>query len=260
MTDLNATLLSTSSSPAVRRIAPDRPWLWLELGFRDMSAAWSVSLGYGAVVTGVSWLLALGLTGTGLFHLLLPMCAGFMLVAPLAAVGLYESSRRLSRGEPVSLGAIAHAMRAKAIPLAYMGVVLLLFMLFWIRIATLLYALFFSDLNPNFDNLVGIVFNSSVSLPFLITGTVLGGVLASVVFAISAISIPMLMDRDVSVTTAISTSVTAVQANLKPMALWAFLIAFSAAVGMMTLFLGLIVALPLIGHATWHAYRDLVAD
>lgn len=259
MTDANAIPVFAAPSPQVRIIADDRPWAWLEAGFADLKRAWPVSMAYGAIVAAFSWVLALVMTGSGQFYLILPMCAGFMLVAPIAAVGLYDTSRRLAEGRPFSLATAVSAFLVNPRHVAYMGLVLALFQLFWIRVATLLYAVFFSDLNPNFQNLTTIVFNSDISLPFLITGTALGGILALTVFAIAAVSVPMLLDRDTNVFVAIATSVMAVKSNPKPMLLWAFIIAFCTAVGMATLFIGLIVAMPLIGHATWHAYKDLVA-
>lgn len=102
---------------------------------------------------------------------------------------------------------------------------------------------------------------SPTALPFLIVGTVLGAILAALVFAISAISIPMLLDkRDCTVWVAIATSWVAVRANWKPMALWAALIVAFTGFGMVPFFLGLAITMPLIGHATWHAYKDLVVD
>ena len=100
---------------------------------------------------------------------------------------------------------------------------------------------------------------SSQSLPFLITGTLTGAALAVVAFAISAVAVPMLMDRDVNVVTAIVTSVAAVRRNWQAMALWAAIVAFFTLLGLATFCIGLAVTLPLISHATWHAYRDLVA-
>lgn len=260
MTDTNAVPVFSGPSPHVRIITDDRPWAWLEAGFADLKKAWPVSMAYGAIVVAFSWALTLVMTQTGFFYLILPMCAGFMLVAPIAAVGLYETSRRISTGTPISLVSALRAFLVNPRHIAYMGLILALFLLFWIRIATLLYAIFFSDLNPNFENLINVVFNSEMSLAFLVVGTAIGGVLALLVFAIGAVSVPMLLDRDTNVFTAIVTSITAVKKNPKPMLLWAFIIALSAAVGMATLFIGLAIVLPLIGHATWHAYRDLVID
>ena len=140
-----------------------------------------------------------------------------------------------------------------------MGVALLLFMFAWIRLAALIFMLFFGLAPPALENLVSQTLLSAESLPFLITGTAVGAVLSVIAFAISVVSIPLLLDRtEANVITAIATSVVAVRENLATMALWAALIVLFVGAGIATLYLGLIVALPLIGHATWHAYKDLV--
>jgi uncharacterized membrane protein len=143
--------------------------------------------------------------------------------------------------------------------MAYMGLVLVLVNLIWTRMALLIFALFFGTPRGTLADLVDMTLFSSASLPFLIVGTGAGFVLAAVVFAISAVSIPMLLDRpEIPVWAAIATSVVAVRENVKPMALWAALICAFTGFGMVPFFLGLAVTMPLIGHATWHCYRDLV--
>ncbi len=140
-----------------------------------------------------------------------------------------------------------------------MGLVLMLFLLAWIRLATLIFALFFSQRPVTMENFVSEVFFSAESIPFLIVGCGIGGVLAVIVFAISAVAIPLLLDReDANVFTAIAASVTAVTENPKTMAVWAALIALFIGAGLVTFYIGLIIALPLIGHATWYAYKDLI--
>ena len=139
------------------------------------------------------------------------------------------------------------------------GVVLMLLHLAWVRVATLLFALFFDGAHPTWGTIIDTVFFSRASLPFLATGCAVGFALACAAFALGAVSIPMLLDRDAGVFASIATSVAAVRHNWRPMALWAALIVVFTAAGMATLFVGLAVAMPLIGHATWHAYRDLVA-
>jgi uncharacterized membrane protein len=225
-------------SPRVRVVPVDRPWHWLGRGWRDLTEVPGICLAYGAILVGVSFILTLGLWLAGLPYLVLPLAAGFMFVAPILAVGLYEVSRRLEAGSAPTLVEAALAWRRNPLQIALAGLILMLFHLAWVRIATLLFA--------------------GTSLMFFVVGTVIGGVLAAVVFAIAAVSIPMLLDRDVGVASAIATSVTAVALNWRPMALWAALIVLFTALGLATLFLGLAVALPLIGLASWHAYRDLV--
>lgn len=249
----------TSTSPRVRRIELDRPWSWLAAGWRDLRAAPVVSLAYGVLFAVLGYLITLGLWLGGMTYLVLPMVCGFLIVGPLLAVGLYEVSRRLGAGEPVTFVAAVLAWRRNASQIGLMGVALLLFLFLWVRIAALTFMLFFGLAPPSFGDLIAQTFLDPAALPFLIVGTAVGGVLASVAFAISAISIPFLLDRpDANVFTAIATSVTAVRENLAPMAFWGVLIVVFAAAGLVTLYVGLILTLPLIGHATWHAYRDLV--
>ncbi len=248
-----------SALPAILAVPVDRPWLWLQRGWDDMLAARRVSLAYGALVVVASLALALALLGTGTLHLLLPLAGGFLMMAPLLAVGLYETSRRRAAGESMTLALALRAWRRNGVQIGMMGMALLLLHFTWIRVSLLLYALFFNGLNPSLDTLPGVVLTSPVSLPFLIVGTLVGGVLAAITFAISAVSIPMLLDRpETNVFAAIATSIAVVRANPQAMALWAGLIAFFTVGGMVTLFLGLALVLPLIGHASWHAYKDMV--
>ncbi|MFO0291827.1 MAG: DUF2189 domain-containing protein [Rhodospirillales bacterium] len=245
-------------SPRIRQVEIDRPWVWLAKGWNDLVAAPQVSLAYGAVIAGASLALAGVLFLLETVYLLLPMAAGFFLVAPLVAVGLYDTSRRLAAGEEVSLRAALGAVGRNRAQIALLGLALMMLHLAWVRIATLLFALFFDRTHPSWGTIIDTIFFSPISLPFLATGSVVGLGLAIVAFSISAFSIPMLIDRDTNVMLAMVTSVAAVGRNWRPMALWAALIVVFTAVGMATLFVGLVVAMPLIGHATWHAYRDVV--
>ncbi|HJS32650.1 MAG TPA: DUF2189 domain-containing protein [Alphaproteobacteria bacterium] len=248
----------SSASPRVRQVPVDRAWTWLAAGWNDILGAPHVSLAYGALLVAISVALTFGLWLLGWIYLLLPLAAGFMFVAPVLAIGLYETSRRLAAGEPTSLGAAIAGGRTNRTQIALMGLILMLFNLAWVRIATLLFALFFNDVNPGLERLLQWTLFSAASLPFLMVGTAIGAALAVIVFAISAVSLPLLVDRDENVFTAIATSVTAVQVNWRAMALWAALIVVFTGLGIATFFLGLAITLPLIGHATWHAYKDLV--
>lgn len=257
---IDAVPVFTTPSPRIRRVPIDRPWTWLAAGWRDILEAPRLSLGIGVLVAAISVLVSVVTLSSGYVYLLLPLTAGFFFVAPLLAVGVYEISRRNAAGESTTLQEALLAVQRNGSQIALMGLVLMLFHLAWIRIATLLFALFFEDGTTSLERLVDLLLFSPVSLPFLFVGAVIGAVLAATVFAISAVSIPMLLDRDTNVFTAIATSWTAVQTNWPAMALWAALIVIFIVLGFVTFFLGLAVVLPLIGHATWHAYKDLVVQ
>jgi uncharacterized membrane protein len=244
----------------IRRVAPERPWAWLAAGWSDFLAAPGFGVFYGLLFAIGGAGLTLLFWWLDIFWSILPVAAGFMLVAPVLAVGLYETSRRLMLGEQVKAGDAFDAWRRYLRRLAPMGLVLTLFLLAWFRLAQIIFALFFSANPPRLDPLymVELVF-SPTGIPFLLVGCIVGGVLAAFVFAISVISIPAMMDRDINVVSAIGLSLSAVKRNFWVMALWAWLIALFAGAGIVTFYLGLMVTLPIVGHATWHAYRDLVA-
>ena len=248
-----------ASLPATRQVSLEAPWQWLAAGWRDLWRAPAVGLGYGLVVAAAGAALSLGLFYLGALPLVLPLAAGFMLLGPMLAVGLYETSRRLEAGEPLRPARLLAVKTASPGQLAFIGILLMLFMLAWVRIATLLFALFFGlTAYPPIDEWVALLIFTAEGLIFLIVGTAVGGLLAVTVFAISAISVPMLMVREIDAVTAMLTSLRAVRRNPAPMLLWAWLIALLIAFGIATLYVGLIVTFPLVGHATWHAYRALV--
>ncbi len=243
----------------IRRVPLDRPWLWLAQGWRDLLAAPLIGGLYGVLFAVTGYAVTFGLYWAGLVYLTLPMAAGFLIIAPLLAVGLYEVSRRLGQGETPSLADALGAWQRNGGQILLMGLVLLLVNLVWVRIAGLLFMLYFGLNPPSFAELVPATFFNPEALPFVILGTALGAVLAAAVLAISVVSIPLLLDRtDADVVQAIRTSLAVVQANPMTMAFWGALIALFIGAGIATLYLGLIVTLPLIGHASWHAYRDLV--
>ncbi len=243
----------------IRKIELDQPWSWLARGWQDFRASPSVGLAYGILAVVSGYLLTIGFISFGMLYLVLPAAAGFLLLGPVLAVGLYEVSRRREQGASTSLTEALLAFRRNPIQIALVGVALLLLWFFWVRAAALLFLLYFGFEPPSVENLIADTFLSPRGLPFLIIGTVVGAVFAFVAFAISAISIPLLLDQEeASVMEAIAASVRAVQINLAPMILWAVLIVVFIGFGIATLYLGLIVTLPVVGHATWHAYRDLV--
>jgi uncharacterized membrane protein len=247
--------------PGIRILDKEQPWQWLAAGWADLWRAPAVGLAYGLVVAVAGGLLTLGLLYIDSLPLVLPLAAGFMLLGPMLAVGLYETSRRLEAREPIQLSRVVFVATRSPAQLAFIGLLLMLFMLVWARIATLLFALFFGTMDyPPLEEWVSVLIFSAEGLAFLLVGTATGGLLAVVAFAVSAVSVPLLMVRDVDAVTAVLTSIRAVKANPLPMLLWAWLIALLTAFGIATLYLGLIVTFPLVGHATWHAFRAVIQD
>lgn len=241
----------------LRAIPFDRPWQWLASGWRDMWQAPSVSLGYGVLATGLGLILAFGLGAVGLESLVPVLSGGFLLIGPLLAAGLYSTSRTLAdRGKPTFLGSLASGLSAAG-RLGLLAALLLVFYLIWVRVAILLVALFLGTAGvPPAHEFMSTLLFTPHGLGLLIVGTVVGAVFAAIVYSLTVISIPMLMERRIDAFTAMAMSAATVVQNPKPMALWAALIAGFIAVGIATIGAGLIFAFPLIGHATWHAYRD----
>jgi len=246
-------------SPQIRRVPIDRPWVWLAAGWNDLWAAPASGLAWGAGAVAAGWASIALLLWFEQPWLVLPLSAGFFFVGPFVAVGLYETSRRLGAGLPVDGRATLGAWRRNPDQIALMGVVLLLLHLAWMRAAQLLFALFQGQGVPSWDRFSDVLWHSARSLPFLAVGVAIGAALAALAFVIGAFSIPFLLDRRHSnVFEAIATSVAAVRLNPRPMLLWAGLIVMLVAMAMVPGLLGLVVVLPVVAHATWHAYRDVV--
>ncbi|MGE4217933.1 MAG: DUF2189 domain-containing protein [Alphaproteobacteria bacterium] len=244
-------------APEIRTVGLEQPWIWLAAGWRDLWRRPGLSLGYGLAVFAASWVLTAAVLLHGAYWLVLPLAAGFLQIAPLLAMGLYEISRRIENGEPVSAGNVMLVRTRAPAQIGFLGLILVLSMLAWVRIATLLFALFFGTGFPPAEQFFHDLFWTMDGLTFLMVGMAAGAVLAFSVFAISVVSLPHLLASGGDALSAVFLSIEAVRRNPGPMLLWAFLIALFTAVGMATLYAGLIVLFPLIGHATWHAYRDL---
>lgn len=244
--------------PDIRRVTVDQSALWLAAGWRDMKANPAVSLFYGALFVIGGYALVFGLKQMGMESLIFPLLGGFLLVAPVLAVGLYETSRRRENNETVGIGMCAAAFRRNPIQLASFGLVLLILYLTWLMLALLIFAAFYNDRPPALDSFLIEILVAPQAPLFLIVGTAVGGVLAGLAFSLSVVALPMMLDRDVSVIYAMATSIEAVRKNTKVMIGWAAMIALITFVGMATFFLGLAIAVPVVGHASWHAYRAMI--
>lgn len=228
---------------------------WLGLGWRDLWNRPLPSLLYGLGVALLSLLVIAAMVNFGWAQILFPALAGFLVVGPLLATGLYEKSRRLEAGEPVTLWAMIFPRRGGGAHLFFVGAILLTLMLVWMRAAVLLYALFFGWRPfPGFDSVVEMLFTTPTGLAMLATGTAVGGLFAAFAFAISAFSIPMMLDKRLDAFSAMGLSMSLVWNNLPVVLLWGIIVLALTAVSLGTALIGLIVIFPLLGHATWHAY------
>lgn len=242
--------------PRVRVVGNERPLAWLRLGWQDLLRNPVPSIAYGLLFALCGDLvLVLAFPHP---HLFLTAVSGFFLVAPLLAAGLYEISRSLGAGQRITfIDSLACWSRCGQ-SLAMIGLIVALAALLWERVSAVLFALFFGGHLLNLNDFLGDLLASPRHSTFLGAWFLAGAVIALCVFAITAVSVPMVLDRDCDFATAAMTSLRAVAANLETMFLWALIIVALTLIGFATLLFGLIVLMPLIGHATWHAYRDLI--
>lgn len=244
-------------SPYARNLPTDAAFSWLKDGWRDLWRQPGLSLGYGLAVFAVSAAIVAGLFVQAWDSVLFPALAGFMVVGPILAVGLYEKSRLISLGQTVSLGDVLIVRPAAGIrQMLFVGVLLCMLMLLWMRAAVLLYALFFGW-RPflGLDHIAPTLFGTLPGLALLVVGGLVGGLFAAFSFAVSAFSIPMLLDRKLDAFSAMGASMALTWRNLPAMIVWGAavlaLFLFSLATGLV----GLVIAFPLLGHATWRAYE-----
>ncbi|QOZ27472.1 DUF2189 domain-containing protein [Bradyrhizobium sp. CCBAU 51753] len=241
-----------------RPLATDDPMKWLALGWRDFMTQPAMSIAYGALVFLVSAFFVGGLIALGGDYILFPAFAGFMVVGPILAIGLYEKSRRIEAGQPLHWIDIFLVRPRSGGQILFTGVLLCLLMMVWMRAAVIIYALFFGLVPfPGLGRIVPMLFTTQTGWAMLVVGTAVGGLFAAFSFAISAFSIPMLLDEDTDALTAMASSMALVWANLRVLLIWAVIVLGLFLVSLATGMLGLIVIYPLLGHATWHAYRAM---
>ena len=240
----------------VRSLSAGDPFKWLALGWQDFMIQPAMSLVYGLMIFVVSVGFVGGLVALGRDYILFPAFAGFMVVGPILAVGLYEKSRRIEDGKPVRWSNLFFVKPRSGGQILFTGVLLCLLMMVWMRAAVIIYALFFGLLPfPGLDHIAPMLFTTQTGWAMLAVGTAVGGLFAAFSFAISAFSIPMLLNEDVDALTAMGSSMALVWNNLRVLLIWAVIVLVLFLVSLATGMLGLIVIYPLLGHATWHAYR-----
>lgn len=256
-----ASMTAGPHHPHARRVSPDQAAQWLTAGWHDVWRSPGLSLGFGTLYAAIGLGLMVTLEALDMGALLFPLASGFMLVGPLAAVFLYEISRRHETGEPLGLGPVVGSVRSRLDQVGNMGLVLTILMMCWLLSGLLVFALFYPAGRPlALGSFMADVVLRPESFQFLAVGTLIGGALAAVAFSISVFAMPMLLDRDIGAIEAMEFSVHAVRVNWRTMIGWAATIAVVTFFGMAFAFVGLAVALPVIAHASWHAYRDVAGE
>lgn len=242
-----------------RQLPVRAPFIWLRDGLDDCLISPLSSLAYGLAVFLVSVLFVGSLWQFGFSYMLLPVVAGFMVVGPVIAIALYEKSRLIREG--ASMVTLKRMLRVKAKSsgqLFFIGAILMLVFTFWLRAAVMLYALFFG-LAPfgGFEDMMQTLFFTQTGLTLLLVGSIVGGVFAGFSFAISAFSIPLLMNEEKDTVSAMAVSVAMSMGNKAVVFLWGLCVLALFLVSVATAFVGLILVFPVLGHATWHAYKAL---
>lgn len=253
-----ATASALPYADRVRLVATEEPFRWLAAGWRDFRRGGIVSLAYGLIFVIAGFALSAGLFLLNVPYLLLPLVAGFLLVGPALTVGFYAVSRDIEQDRRPSLARALLAWRANRGPLLGLGLVLLAFLVVWMRLAALVFALSFPYAGFDVQRMLNATLFTADGLVFLALGSAVGAVLAAIAFAAGAFSLPLLLDRQTGIVEALVTSVVAVVLNARTMMVWAGLIVLFTAAGLATAYIGLAVTLPLAGHATWHAYRAVI--
>jgi len=223
-----------------KKLALSDPFHWLALGIRDAQRAPVLTLFFGVIFAAIPWFITYLVELTGWHLVIMPAIVCFILLGPFLAAGLYDVSWELEKHHVPSLWHSVKAIKRNAVNEWGLGIMLLVLMIFWLRVASVIHALYPEYLDPNWQNL----------LPFLAVGTVVGAGFTLLVFFLCAFTQPILMERKVDLATAVLTSMNAVWSNKGPMLMWAMIILTAVLIGFATWFIGFLILMPLIGYAT----------
>ncbi len=231
----------------------------LALGWRDFIRAPLYGLAFAAVYVFGGWLIFWAMTAKGQIWWTLPASAGFPILGPFIACGFYEISRRLEQGEPLdAAGIFGVIFRQKDRQIPSIAAVILVFFLFWNFLAHMIFALFLGRATMTNVSSSLTIFTTPEGMMMLVVGTLVGAVFATLLFSLTVVSLPMLLDREVDFVTAMLKSFALVQENAVLMLAWGAMIGVLLFVAMLPWFLGLFIVLPVLGHATWHLYRRAI--
>ncbi len=232
------------------------PWRWLALGFQDLRASPGIALFYGTAFWCMAQVLAMVFRRSPEYTL--SMVSGCLLIGPFLAMGLYEVSRRREQGQTPELSASLTCWDGHIKSMSMLVLVLMVLELLWGRASLVVFAVFFNTGMPSTTGVLEAIFNPE-NLDFVAVYLFVGGIFATLVYAISAVSIPMILDRDTDAISAGITSVRVFFGELAVMLLWGLILSVLVVLSFMSFWmLGLVVAGPWLGHASWHAYRGAV--
>ena len=241
--------------PRRRRVAPSAPLHWLRQGWQDVKAVPDISLAYGALFAAIGAFITYFSLGTP--QLTLNFWSGFLLIGPMLAIGLYRMAQLREQGDSIRLDRCFKILGERKGEVALFILFLGLVMIAWILFSTLMVAVFFGDLPPGAEAFTDAL-RTADGVKFLLVLFATGGVFALIVFASSALSLPMMLDGKADLVPAVVTSVRTVMEQPLLMLGWGALVAVLTLLGMATLFLGFVVLFPVLGYATWHSYRDII--
>ncbi|MBL1321340.1 MAG: DUF2189 domain-containing protein [Methylophaga sp.] len=240
----------------IHKVGLAQPFLWLARGWQDLWQRPWVSIAYGLMVTMMGVVILL--FASTHIYLIAAAISGFLLAGPFMSTGLCELSRQHEHGQSVGFDDSLNVLASKITPIKHFSATLLIISILWFILSSLALFAVFGDASPSINASVWSSFLEIVSLQQVLLYLVVGGILACIVFALSVVSIPAIIDSDVTALDAMLLSVQVVAQNFFAMIIWASLIFVLTAIGFISYLLGMIVIFPLLGHATWHAYRDLV--
>ena len=246
--------------PVVRKIEIADVFNALRLGISDFNRRPSHYAFVCLIYPVVGVVLAVWSTGADLVPLLYPLMSGFALLGPLAALGLFEMSRRRGRGEDDSWRHALGVLNSPALPsILAVGAMLLALFVAWLLVAQAIYTAHFGDVaHTSVTSLLSAVLTTEEGWAVILWGNLAGLVFAVVVLATTVVTFPLLLDRDIGAGAAVEASIRATMANPVPVALWGLIVAALLVIGTIPIFAGLVVVMPILGHSTWHLYRRLV--
>ena len=242
--------------PSIQEVTIGAPFRWLASAWQDLKSCPIPSLFYGFCFAGMGLLVTFVFEHA--YQYASAMTSGFLLLSPFLAMGLYEISRRHERGEGCALAPTTVVWKRNAGNIGVFAVVLTVVFLIWARASLVIFALFYTQEMPNLSGFLQQIV-ALENFEFLFVYTCAGMIFATLVFAVSVVSIPLMLDRNQDAITSMLASIGSLLKNPFTMMMWAFIISAMTIVGFLTFHVGLVIAMPIVGHATWHAYRDLVA-